>query len=88
MNNVALEIEQNEVIREVLKVKDLSVLRRLREVLRGNAEEEVSSVAENAVPYKTKAELIADLNEMCEQIKLARAGKLKGRPAEELLNEL
>lgn len=35
-----------------------------------------------------KAELIADLNEMCEEVKLIRAGKLKGRPAEELLNEL
>ena len=47
-------------------------------------------VAEDAVPYrpKTKAELIEDLNEVCDEIKLIRAGKLKGRPAEELLNEL
>ena len=49
-----------------------------------------SVVAEEAVAYHsmTKAELIADLNEMCEEVKLIRAGKLKGRPAEELLNEL
>lgn len=50
----------------------------------------VSVAAEEAVAYrpKTKAELIEDLNEVCEEIKLIRAGKLKGRPAEELLNEL
>ena len=49
-----------------------------------------SVVAEGAVAYHpmTKAELIADLIEMCEEVKLIRAGKLKGRPAEELLNEL
>lgn len=47
-------------------------------------------VAEDAEEHHspTKAELIADLNEVCEQIKLARAGKLKGRPLEDVLNEL
>ena len=55
---------------------------------RRKEEETVSCVREEEVPYKTKAELIADLNEVCEQIKLARAGKLKGRPIEELLDEL
>ena len=47
-------------------------------------------VSEEAVPYRslTREEQIAEVNEMCEEIKLIRAGKLKGRPAEELLNEL
>ena len=55
-----------------------------------SSESAPSVVAEDAVPYrpKTKAELIEDLNEVCDEIKLIRAGKLKGRPAEELLNEL
>jgi len=50
----------------------------------------VSVASEDTEPYrpKTKAELIEDLNEVCKEIKLIRAGKLKGRPAEELLNEL
>ena len=50
----------------------------------------VSVVSEDAESYrpKTKAELIEDLNEVCEEIKLIRAGKLKGRPAEELKHEL
>ena len=47
-------------------------------------------VSEETVPYHrlTREEQIAEVNEMCEEIKLIRAGKLKGRPAEELLNEL
>lgn len=49
-----------------------------------------STLSEAEAEYRplTKAELIADVNEMCEEIKQIRAGKLKGRPAEELLNEL
>lgn len=37
---------------------------------------------------KTKAEYIADMEAVCEQIKLVRAGKLKGTPIEEFLKEL
>lgn len=49
-----------------------------------------ATLSEAEAEYRplTKAELIADVNEMCEEIKQIRAGKLKGRPAEELLNEL
>ena len=46
------------------------------------------TLAEDDVPYRTNEELIADINEVCNQIKQARAGKLKGRPLEEVLNEL
>lgn len=47
-------------------------------------------VAEDAEEYRspTKAELIADVNEMCEEIKLIRAGKLKGKSWEEFKHEL
>ena len=46
--------------------------------------------AEDAEEYRspTKAELIADVNEMCEEIKLIRAGKLKGKSWEEFKHEL
>ena len=49
-----------------------------------------SMLAEQAEEYRplTKEELIADINEMCENVKQIRAGKLNGRPAEELLYEL
>ena len=44
--------------------------------------------AEVAFPSRTKEEWVAEMNEVCEQIKLARSGKLKGRPLEEVLDEL
>lgn len=49
-----------------------------------------NAVAEEGALYRprTKAERIADFNEVCEQVKLARSGKLEGRPLEEVLNEL
>lgn len=48
------------------------------------------TVAEDEVEYRplTKEEVLRDMNEVCEQIKQARSGQLKGRPLEELLNEL
>ena len=47
-------------------------------------------VAEDTEEYRplTKAELIADLNEMCEEVKLIRAGKLKGQTWEDFKHEL
>ncbi len=71
--------------------KLLKYVKKLAAQLYAQPSESASSVvAEDTAPYrpKTKAELIEDLNEVCEEIKQIRAGKLKGRPAEELLNEL
>ena len=45
-------------------------------------------VAEDEEPYMTKSEIMDGLSESCKDIKLMREGKLKGRPIEELLNEL
>lgn len=55
-----------------------------------SSESAPSVVTEDAVPYrpKTKAELMEDLNEVCEEIKLIRAGKLKGQTWEEFKHEL
>lgn len=45
-------------------------------------------VAEEEVPYRTKAEILTGVEEAFEHAKLARDGKVQGRPIEELLNEL
>lgn len=45
-------------------------------------------LSEAEVPYMTKAEILSDFSEACQDIKLAREGKLQGRPLEDLLNEL
>ena len=49
-----------------------------------------SVVCEEAVPYRrlTREEQIAEVNEMCEEIKLIRAGKLKGQTWEDFKHEL
>ena len=48
------------------------------------------AVAEEGEAYRplTREEMAAEVEEMCQEVKLIRAGKLKGRPAEELLYEL
>ena len=48
----------------------------------------LSIAAEEPAPNYTKAEILAGFDEACKDIKLAREGKLEGRPIEELLNEL
>ena len=70
--------------------KLLKYVKKLVSQQREEEEQATPIVSEGTEEYRplTKAELIADLNEMCEEVKLIRAGKLKGRPAEELLDEL
>ena len=67
MSTITLESIQNELIREILDIKNVKVLESVR---------------------KTKSEIMDGLSEACKDIKLMREGKLKGRPIEELLNEL
>ncbi len=47
-------------------------------------------VSEEAIPYRrlTREEQIAEVNEMCEEIKLIRAGKLQGQTWEDFKHEL
>lgn len=87
MNTISLESMQNELIREILNTDNMQVLEKLKKVLRHDTKMP-DLVAEDAEPYMTKAEIIADLKEVCKDLKLAREGKLKGRPIEDLLNEL
>lgn len=47
------------------------------------------SFVKNAIPLSdAKADLMQDIREAVEVLKLIRAGKLKGIPAKDLLNEL
>ena len=71
--------------------QDVKVLESVRKTL-VHAKKEMESVstmvAEDEEPYMTKSEIMDVLSEACKDIKLMREGKLKGRPIEELLNEL
>ena len=88
----------------IVKVDDTSLLpdlKRAIKLLRGVASIVVkkektpvsptpSIVSEEAVPYRrsTREEQIAEVNEMCEEIKLIRAGKLEGQTWEDFKHEL
>ncbi|MBQ4520243.1 MAG: hypothetical protein II999_06505 [Bacteroidaceae bacterium] len=67
------------------------VLAYIKELVKQRENEDnaaLSIAAEEPAPYYTKAEILAGFDEACKDIKLAREGKLEGRPIEELLNEL
>lgn len=86
---MTVQTVQNNLIRRVLEVQDMKLLKEAMKLLSHTEDEEtVNTVSEEIVPYKTKAEVLSDWEEVCDTIKLAREGKIKGRPVEELLNEL
>ena len=95
MNSMSLNAE---ILRELSYIADdetrlkkaLNYVRRLVSQQKEEEMQSASKVAEEGEAYRplTKAELVAELKEMCDEVKLIRAGKVKGRPAEELLNEL
>ena len=95
MNTMSLNAE---ILRELSYIADdetrlkkaLNYVRRLVSQQKEEEKQSASKVAEEGEAYRplTKAELVAELKEMCDEVKLIRAGKVKGRPAEELLNEV
>lgn len=97
MATLTLESLQNELIRDVLRVDDIDVLKKLRNLLHreerkaaGYAEQPSASasVAEEAAPYMTKEEILANFDQACKELKLNLEGKLEFKNAEDLLNEL
>ena len=83
MSTITLESIQNELIREILDIKNVKVLESVRTVSYTHL-----TLPTDEEPYMTKSEIMDGLSEACKDIKLMREGKLKGRPIEELLNEL
>ena len=83
MSTITLESIQNELIREILDIKNVKVLESVRKTL-VHAKKEMESVS----TMVAEGEIMDGLSEACKDIKLMREGKLKGRPIEELLNEL
>lgn len=97
MATLTLESLQNELIRDVLRVDNVDLLKKLRNLLRreerkaaGYAEQPSASasVAEEAEPYMTKKEILANFDQACKELKLNLEGKLEFKNAEDLLNEL
>ena len=90
-NTMSLEAVQTELIRDILNVSDIHILEKLKSVLRreaNKADESAMMVAEDEVPYMTKDEILANVDQACKELKLNLEGKLEFKDAEELLNEL
>lgn len=81
MATMALQAEQNGLIRMILDVKDISVLERLRSVLvqMGERAEE---------PAMSKDEILSHIDQSCKEANLIREGRLEAVSVEELMNEL
>ena len=73
MSTITLESIQNELIREILDIKNVKVLESVRKTL-VHAKKEMESVstmvAEDEEPYMTKSEIMDGLSEACKDIKL------------------
>ena len=88
MNNaMSLEAVQTELIRDILNVSDVFILEKVRKMLRREekkAERGAMCVAEEEIPYMTKAEILANFDQACKELKL----NLEVKDAEELMDEL
>ena len=74
MNNaMSLEAVQTELIRDILNVDDVLVLEKIRKMLRceeKKAEQGTLCVAEEELPYMSKAEILANFDQACKELKL------------------
>ena len=88
---MSLEAVQTELIRDILNINDVLVLEKIRKMLRREekkAEQGIFCVAEEEVPYMIKAEILANFDQACKELKLNLEGKLEFKDAEEALDEL
>ena len=88
---MSLEAVQTELIRDILNIIDVLVLEKIRKMLRREekkAEQGILCVAEEEVPYMTKAEILANFDQACKELKLNLEGKLEFKTLEEALDEL
>ena len=95
MNTMSLNAE---ILRELSYIADdetrlkkaLNYVRRLVSQQKEEEMQSASKVAEEGEAYRplTKAELVAELKEMCDEVKLIRAGKVKGESWEDFVHEI
>lgn len=84
MKAISLHSEQNDLIRRILEVKDISLLEKIRDML--IAEEKKANIAsEDSATYMTRQEIESHLAKSCEEVHQIREGKIKPINAEDLL---
>ena len=93
MATMTLEALQNELIRELLDVRDINLLKKVCDLLRHETPgyevaEPTSVVAEDQEPYMSKEEILANFDHACKELKLNLEGKLEFKTLKEALDEL
>ena len=95
--DIKLNEEKVVLMRELLNIDDIDVIRKIKKLLHhethkvkatSQTEEDPTTVAEEAPPYLTKAEILANIDEACKELKQNIEGKLDFIPLEDALDEL
>ena len=81
MSAVNLQMEQNDLIRRILDIKDAGILARIKELITQDTQIEEKDMM-------SKAEILAGLEEAFRMAKRAKEDKITGKPIEEFLYEL
>lgn len=79
-----MQITQNDIIKQVLSINDLEFLSRIKSFI---AFENTHSGDVVAEPEQTRDEVMAGIDEAFRIAKMAREGKIKGKPIDDFLNE-
>lgn len=86
MSTTQINTLRGELLSEIAGVEEAEVLERIKRSIARILSKERAKKEETRP--QTKEEIIADLHEVGEQIRLAREGKLKGQPLEDFFHEL
>lgn len=85
MQTLTVESRQTEFIRGILSIRDTKYLKRLQSSVNKKLQS-YSTITEDKEP--TKDEVMQGIKEALEVAKLAKQGKIKSRPLDELLDEI
>lgn len=85
MQTLTVESRQTEIIRGILSIIDTKYLKRLQSSVNKKLQS-YSTITEDEEP--TKDEVMQGIKEALEVAKLAKQGKIKSRPLDELLDEI
>ncbi|MBO6118295.1 MAG: hypothetical protein J6P44_07125 [Bacteroidales bacterium] len=87
MQTLTIERQRHDIIRRVMNIDNAELLKRFDNYIK--REEKRAAVRDDEEYHElTKEELIAGLEQAFKEARLAREGKLEGRPLEDVLNEL
>ena len=99
MTTIELNAMRCELAREILNLESSEMLQKLqiyfKQLMKEHSSEgyvltepSTMTVAEEEVPYRTKAEILAGVEKSFEELKLYKEGKLPFKSLEEVLDEL